>query len=106
MTSHYAPWDGFDDDRAVCGHRMTEDDTHAVIPTCPSCTEALLTEEARIADWQVPLDADEAARELDPLLNAGIPDAVPQQPSLFGADLFAYAVSLNRVYAAAVRRIA
>jgi hypothetical protein len=57
--------------------------------------------DAAIESTPLPLDADEARTELDPLLNAGAPTMSP-----VAADLFAYAVSLNRAYAQAVRRIA
>ena len=93
-VTHYFPWDDSDEARAYCGRRMTDADRHSPQPTCAACVAAMAAEdalEALIELPQVPLDADEAARELDPHLNAG-------------ADLFAYAVAVTRAYAA--RRIA
>lgn len=88
--THYAPWDAPDADVAYCGHRMTDADVHSAAPTCAACAAKLDAEEALVEFAQLPLDADEAARELDPLLNAGV-------------DLFAYAVAVTR---GAARRIA
>ena len=97
-VTHYAPHD-HSDDFAVCGARI--DDTHVNLgdPTCPRCAAWLAHERAldqMIEDTPLPLDADEAATELDPVLNAGLPVAAPvRQP------YFEYAVALTR---AAVRR--
>lgn len=99
--THYAPWADAAD-QALCGHLMTPADLHMTSPTCPACVALLAAEEAFEAlldDELFPLDADEAARELDPLLNAGLPVPTASQPSLFADDLFAFAVSLNRAYA-------
>jgi hypothetical protein len=86
-TTHYAPWDADDADVAYCGHTMTAADVHSPAPSCAACAAKLDAEEALAALVEltaaVPLDADEAARDLNPILNAG-------------ADLFVYAVSLAR----------
>ncbi len=85
-TTHYAPWDADDADVAYCGHRMTDADVHSPAPSCAACAAKLDAEDALAALVELaalPLDADEAARELNPILNAG-------------ADLFVYAVSLAR----------
>jgi hypothetical protein len=104
-VTHYFPWDDSgDDDRdpiAYCGHRVTAADAHATQPTCAVCAATLDAVEAAFEALPVPLDADEARTQLDPVLNAGAPAMTPM-----GADLFAYAVSLNRAYAQVVRRIA
>jgi len=98
VITHYAHAD-HSDDFAVCGAPL--DDTHANLgdPTCPRCAAWLAHERAldrMIADTPLPLDADEAATELDPVLNAGLPVAAPvRQP------YFEFAVAVTR---AAVRR--
>jgi hypothetical protein len=89
-TTHYAPWDADDADVAYCGHTMTAADVHSATPSCAACAVKLDAEEALEALIELaalPLDADEAARECPPLLNAGV-------------DLFAYAVTLTRGHAA------
>jgi hypothetical protein len=90
-VTHYFPWDESDerDPIAYCGHRVTATDAHATQPTCAVCADTLDAVEAAFAAEPLPLDADEARAQLDPVLNAG-------------ADLFALAVSLT--YAA--RRVA
>jgi len=99
VITHYAHAD-HSDDFAVCGTPL--DDTHANLgdPTCPRCAAWLAHERAldqMIADTPLPLDADEAATELDPVLNAGLPVAAPvRQP------YFEFAVAVTR---AAVRRV-
>lgn len=87
-VTHYFPWDESDDRDpiAYCGHRVTATDTHSPAPTCAVCAETLDAVEAAFAETPLPLDADEARTDLDPLLNAD-------------ADLFAYAVALTRVSA-------
>lgn len=102
MTTHYCPWD-HSDTFAICGHVMTEADTHSPAPTCPACAVRLEAEDAAFAAQPLPLDAEEA-RDLDPLLNAGIPDAPTPTPRLQCADdLFAFAVALNRGLAEVLR---
>ena len=85
--THYFPWDDSGDDArapiAYCGRRVTATDTHSPAPTCATCAETLDALEAACEATPVPLDAEEARTELDPVLNAG-------------ADLFAFAVSLAR----------
>jgi hypothetical protein len=104
MLTHYT----LDDTsaRAYCGHRMTEADRHSPFPTCGGCAATLRAEialEEAIDETPFPLDADEAATQLDPVLNAGVPVPVPPQPAFnataFVADLFAFAATLNRTYA-------
>lgn len=90
-VTHYFPWDN-SDTVAYCGHAMTAADTHSPAPTCAGCAARQAAEEQAIEDTPLPLDADEARAQLDPVLNAGAP------------DLFAFAVALTRNYAAAVRR--
>lgn len=100
--THYFPWND-SDDVAYCGHQMTDADTHSPQPTCPACAARLDAEDAVYAETPLPLDADEA-RDLDPLLNAGRPDARPVGPTLrFADDLFAFAVALNRGLAGVLR---
>lgn len=96
-VSHYYPWTETDG-VATCGHRMTATDVHSPRPTCLTCTVRLAAIEAA-EDETVPLDADEARTELDPLLNAGLP-ARPMSP--LGAELFALARTLNACYAVAL----
>jgi hypothetical protein len=93
-VTHYFPWDESDagDEIAYCGRRMTAADRHSPAPTCATCAATLDAVEAAFAETPLPLDADEARTELDPVLNAGTP----------AADLFGYAVSL----AYAARRFA
>jgi hypothetical protein len=83
--THYFPWDESDDRDpiAYCGHRVTAADAHATQPTCAVCAATLDAVEAAFEALPVPLDADEARTELDPVLNAG-------------TDLFTFAVSLAR----------
>jgi hypothetical protein len=95
-VTHYFPWDDSDagDDRdpiAYCGHRVTAADAHATQPTCAVCAATLDALEAAFEATPLPLDADEARTQLDPVLNAGAPTMTPM-----GADLFAFAVSLSR----------
>jgi len=90
-VTHYFPWDE-SDEVAYCGHRLTAADTHSPAPTCPACAARQAAEEAAIEDVAPPLDADEAAAVLDPVLNAGVPFTA----SACVADLFAYAAALSR----------
>jgi len=98
-VSHHFPWDEAED-VAFCGRRQQDGDVHSPSPTCPICRARLEAEDAlddAIAQTPLPLDADEAAAILDPVLNAGVPVRAPLSP--FGASLFALAVALNRTYA-------
>ena len=94
--SHYFPWDD-SDTFAACGHPMTAADVHATQPTCPACAARLAAEDAAFAETPLPLDADEARTELDPVLNAGVSQRAPMSP--LGAELFAIATTLNACYA-------
>lgn len=94
-VTHYFPWNE-SEDVAYCGHRMTEADTHSPQPTCLTCAVRQAGEEQAIEDTPLPLDADEARTELDPILNAGIPERAPLSP--IGAELFALARTLQAVY--------
>jgi hypothetical protein len=104
--THDAPWE--DDDTARCGVPVTDARSHSLTPTCPVCAAALAAEDAAVElmalDTPFPLDADEA-RDLDPLLNAGLPDrpAPPFDATTFVADLFEFAVTLTRANAQRVR---
>jgi hypothetical protein len=104
--THYAPHDQ-PHDFAYCGVYVSDAKYHSPQPTCPTCAAQLAAADAidaAVEETPWPLDADEAAIELDPLLNAGLPD--PSQPfdaTMFVADLFDFAVSLNRAYAETVR---
>jgi hypothetical protein len=91
-VTHYYPWTE-SDGVATCGHRMSATDVHSLQPTCLTCTVALAADEARELELDaLPLDADEARTELDPILNAGLP-ARPMSP--LGAEVFALAQRLN-----------
>ena len=90
-VSHYFPWTE-SDEVAYCGHRMTAADVHSPAPTCLPCAVRQAQEEQAIEDTPLPLDADEARTELDPLLNAGVP-ARPLSP--LGAELFSLATTLR-----------
>ena len=90
-VTHYFPWTE-SDDVAYCGHRMTEADVHSPQPTCLTCAVRQAQEEQAIEDTALPLDADEARTELDPVLNAGLPSRAPLSP--LGAELFALANTL------------
>jgi hypothetical protein len=86
---------------------MTGAMRHSPFPTCPGCVATLSAEialEEAIDQTPLPLDADEAATELDPVLNAGVP--VRETPrGDFAEYLFNMVVDINRQYAAqAVRR--
>lgn len=87
--THYFPWN--ESEFAFCGFRISAADIHSGEPTCPVC-RAHLELERLIDEEQVPLDAEEADRELDPLLNAGLPVRTPMSP--LGAELFALANTL------------
>jgi hypothetical protein len=91
-VTHYFPWDDTND-HAYCGKPMGAADIHSPLPTCPACGERLLALDAAIEETPLPLDADEAATELDPILNAGIPAHALLSP--LGAELFALANTLN-----------
>jgi hypothetical protein len=96
MFTHYTHDDG---ELAYCGRRMTATDRHSVFPTCGGCAARLAEEialEEAIDETPWPLDADEAATQLDPVLNAGVPVA-PKQPD-FADYLFDLVVSINRTY--------
>ena len=89
--THYWPWDG-DEQKAVCGTVISGVTTpHSLNPTCAVCAAALAAADDKIdaaVEWTLlPLDAAEA-------------DAM----SPVGAQLFALGVSLNRDYAASLRR--
>jgi hypothetical protein len=88
-VTHYFPWTE-SDDVAYCGHRMSAADVHSPAPTCLTCAVRQAAEEQAIADTPEPLDADEARTELDPVLNAGVPEPTP------AAALFDWAVDLVR----------
>jgi hypothetical protein len=104
--THYAPWD--EDDSARCGAPLTEDRQHSLTPTCPVCAASLAEEDVAVElmalDTPFPLDADEA-RDLDPQLNAGMLDqpAPAFDATTFVAELFEFAVTLNRINAQRVR---
>jgi hypothetical protein len=105
MLTHYT----LDDtaERAYCGKRMTEADRHSPFPTCGGCAAKLAEEialEEAIDETPLPLDADEAATQLDPVLNAGVPPRIAPTVPDFSQHLFQLAVSLNQIYAAEVRR--
>ena len=111
-VTHYFPYDDSDtesDEYTYCGQRVTPGAVHALTPTCPGCQAAIARREAEEAalealieaDGALPLDADEAASELDPVLNAGIPDAPTPRPA-FVDDLFAVTVRLTRMHAAMI----
>ena len=91
-VTHYFPWDNTDD-LAYCGHRMRAADVHSPAPTCLACAVRQAAEEQAIADTPEPLDADEARTELDPILNAGVPE---RTPSPVATELFDWAVDLVR----------
>jgi hypothetical protein len=65
-VTHYFPWDD-SDTFATCGYAMTAADTHSPQPTCPACADRLAAEEAAIEETPLPLDADEARTELEPV---------------------------------------
>lgn len=90
-VTHYFPWDD-SDTFAYCGHRMTAADTHSPQPTCLTCAVRQAAAEQAIEDPALPLDAEEAHTELDPILNAGLPERKPLSP--LGAELFALANTL------------
>jgi hypothetical protein len=103
FTTHYAPHDQ-PHDFAYCGVYLSDAKYHSAQPTCPTCAAILAAEDAidaAVEEIPWPLDADEAATELDPILNAGIPEA-PASASSFSNELFDFAVSLNRASAEAV----
>src|SRR4029453_11077690 len=106
VTTHYAPHDQ-PHDFAYCGVYLSDATYHSSQPTCPTCAAKLAAEaaiDAAVEETPWPLDADEAAIELDPLLNAGLPDrSQPFHPAMFVPNLFNFAFSLNRAYAEAVR---
>jgi hypothetical protein len=100
--THYAPHD-YSDTFAYCGVYLSDARYHSPQPTCPRCAEQLAAEcaiDQAVDEMPWPLDADEATAELDPVLNAGVPFSA----TAFVADLFEYAVTLNRQYAAALSR--
>jgi hypothetical protein len=97
MFTHYT----LDDtsELAYCGRRMRDADRHSPFPTCGGCAARLSAElalEEAIDQTPLPLDADEAATALDPVLNAGVP--VAAQPD-FADYLFDLVTSINRTYA-------
>jgi hypothetical protein len=103
-VTHYFPWD--DTDETACGRAMHAADWQSAAPTCARCAAALAAEdalEALVELTALPLDADEARTELDPLLNAGAPAMSP-----LGAELFALARTLTACYTLTLtdRRIA
>jgi hypothetical protein len=105
VTTHYAPHDQ-PHDFAYCGVYLSDATYHSPQPTCPTCAAQLAAAEAidaAIEETPWPLDADEAAIELDPLLNAGLPASVAPAASTCADEVFAFAVSLNRAYAETVR---
>jgi hypothetical protein len=104
-VTHYAPWDG-PDDFAYCGRYLSHSRYHSPAPTCPTCAARLAAADAidqAIDEMPWPLDADEARAVLDPVLNAGVPEAPMPTPTFTGtqfvADLFDFAATLNRAYA-------
>jgi len=102
-VTHYFPHDE-SDEVAYCGHRMTEADVHSPEPTCLTCTVRQAAEDHALdalRDQAVPLDADEARTELDPILNAGAP-ARPLSP--LGEELFSLARTLAVLELVRVRR--
>jgi hypothetical protein len=101
--THYLPWDATDD-FAYCGVYVSDARYHSPQPTCAACAAKLAAEcaiDAAIDEMPWPLDADEARAVLDPVLNAGVPDAVQRETarvmSLVGATLFAFGVTLTKV---------
>jgi hypothetical protein len=79
-VSHYFPTDSAE---AACGRYA---DVASGTPTCPRCAAIVADEDAldaQIADTPLPLDADEAATELDPVLNAGLPTRSPLAEELW-----------------------
>jgi hypothetical protein len=91
-VSHYSPWDA--DDVAYCGRRMTATTPHSLAPTCPVCAARLDAEAGVWDETPLPLDADEAQIDLDPMLNAGVPSRSP-----LADELFHMARVLNACYA-------
>lgn len=105
MVTHYTLDDS--SELAYCGRRMTAADRHSPFPTCGGCAATLAAEialEEAIDETPLPLDADEAATQLDPVLNAGVPPPIAPTVPDFSQHLFQLAVSLNQIYAAEVRR--
>jgi hypothetical protein len=103
--THYAPHDQ-PHDFAYCGVYLSDAKYHSPQPTCPTCAAKLAAEaaiDAAVEETPWPLDADEAAIELDPLLNAGLPAPGAPAASAFADEVFAFGVTLNRAYAEAVR---
>jgi hypothetical protein len=100
-VTHYFPWD--DADETACGRAMHAADWHSERPTCAACAAApaaLAAEDAldaAIAETPLPLDADEARTELDPVLNAGAPALSPAMLPA-GAALFDLARVLTACY--------
>jgi hypothetical protein len=93
-VTHYAPWteDDHAPDFAVCGARMVLGDlTHSLQPTCARCVAIMIAEDAR-ADMNAALDAQDDG-------TAAIVGASSPRVSSVAADLFAYAVALNRLAA-------
>jgi len=97
IVTHYAPHDQ-DHDFALCGVYVDQDKYHSPQPTCPDCARKLADEEAlkqAIEETPWPLDADEAALALE--------REAADRMSPLGAQVFALAVTLNKVYAAQLR---
>jgi len=99
IVTHYAPADQ-PHDFAYCGLYLSDPRTHSPQPTCPDCAKKLAQEDAEAALEQAidetpwPLDADEAATELEHT----------NSMSPLGAQLFTFAVTVNRLYAAQLRK--
>jgi hypothetical protein len=104
-VTHFFPWD--DTDETACGRAMHAVDWHSAQPTCAACAAALAAEDAldaAIAATPLPLDADEARTELDPVLNAGAPAMSPAGAALF--DLARVLAACYRLTLDTDRRIA
>ena len=129
--THYFPWDD-SDDFAYCGYPMTAQDRHGLQPTCPTCRARLAAAEAVEAEradleaqgarliatydaqyerWLAYAGPKPSRAQLEATLDdlhdqiaaaaRPRPDTAGMSP--VGAELFAYAVALNRSYARRVR---
>jgi len=99
IVTHYAPWPTEPDNFSLCGVYVDQDKYHSPQPTCPDCARKLAEDEAleqAIDETPWPLDADEAATELE--------REATNRMSPLGAQLFNLAVTLNKVYAAQLRK--
>jgi hypothetical protein len=106
MITHYTREDAAFE-IAYCGRRLRDDDRHSPFPTCGTCAAILADEcalDEAIDETPFPLDADEAALALDPVLNAGVPVPQPAPSADFATYLYELVVDLNRVYTQQARQ--